>query len=173
CVFVLASEKVARSLNKEPIWISGFGWNSGSPNLDTRSWLYLTYLENAAKMTYHQANIKNPQKEIDFAEIDDTFSYKELQHLEALGIFTEGRVFAKLKEGAFHPEGEFPVNPSGGSLGMGYLYEATGLMRLFVACLQLKGKAGEFQLKKADKALVHSWRGLPTQSTACLIIERR
>ncbi len=173
CVFVLASEKVATSLNKEPIWISGFGWNSGSYNLDTREWFYLSYVEKAAKMAYQEADIKNPQKEIDFAEIDDTFSYKELQHLEALGIFTEGRVFAKLKEGAFHPEGEFPINPSGGSLGMGYLYEATGLMRLFVACLQLKGKAGEFQLKKADKALVHSWRGLPTQSTACLIIERR
>jgi acetyl-CoA C-acetyltransferase len=174
-VFVLASEKVAESLTKKPIWITGFGWNSGSPNLETRDWVCLSYIEKAAKMAYQMAGIKNPYFELDFAEIDDTFSYKELQHLEALGIISDGNVFARLKEGVFHPEGEFPVNPSGGSLGMGYLYEACGLLRLFVACLQLRKEAGPFQLPKAEKALVHSWRGLPTQSTACVIVstERR
>jgi len=169
-VFVLAKEEVACSLTKNPIWITGFGWNSGSPNLDTRNWVNLSYIEKAAKMAYREAGIKNPYSELDFAEIDDTLSYKELQHLEALGIICEGEVFARLQEGVFHPEGEFPVNPSGGSLGMGYLSEATGLLRLFVACLQLRKEAGSFQLKKAEKALVHSWRGVPTQSTACLII---
>ncbi len=169
-VFVLAAKKVASSLSKKPIEIKGLGWMEGSPNLDTRNWFFPTYVEKAAKMAYEQAGIKNPRKELDFAEIDDTFSYKELQHLEALGIATEGEGVNLLKEGVTYPEGEFPVNPSGGSLGMGHLYEATGLMRLFVACLQLRKEAGSFQLKKAEKALVHSWRGLPTQSTACLVL---
>ncbi len=173
CVFVLAKGEIATSLSKKPIWIKGFGWASGSPNLDTRSWLSLPHLEKAAKMTYEMAQIRNPREEIDFAEIDDTFSYKEIQHLESLGLFQEGEVVSLLRQGAFSWEGAFPVNPSGGSLGMGHLYEATGLLRLYVSALQLRGEAGSFQLEKAECALVQSWRGLPTQSTACLLLSNR
>lgn len=173
CVFVLASERVAPSLTKKPVWISGFGWNSGSPNLDTREWVYLSYVEKAAKMAYRQAGIRSPRQELSFAEIDDTFSYKELQHLEALLIAEEGESERLLRDGTIYPEGEFPVNPSGGSLGMGYLYEATGLLRLYMACLQLREEAGSFQIPRAEKALVQSWRGLPTQSSACVVISNK
>ncbi len=172
CVFVLACESVADSLTKKPIWISGFGWNSGTPNLETRNWDELSYVEKAAKMAYDMAGIRNPRRELHFAEIDDTFSYKELQHLQALGIADRMEIESFLKRESY-PEGSFPINPSGGSLGMGHLYEATGLLRLYSACLQLRKEAGSFQLPKSDCALVHSWRGLPTESTACVIISNK
>ena len=36
-------------------------------------------------MAYRQVGIRDPAEEIDLAEVDDAYAYKELQHLEALG----------------------------------------------------------------------------------------
>ena len=43
-------------------------------------------------MAYRVAEIKNPQARINFAEVDDTYAYKELQHLEALELCPRGKV---------------------------------------------------------------------------------
>ncbi|MEO0130588.1 MAG: thiolase domain-containing protein, partial [candidate division WOR-3 bacterium] len=102
--------------------------------------------------------INNPNKEIDFCEIDDTYSYKEIQHAIALNL------------------NDTIINPSGGSLGMGYIYEGTGLMRLIMAVLQLRGEAGSFQIKINNdlprKAVVQSWRGIPTENSCVLVLSR-
>ena len=85
-VVVVASEKVAKSLRKDPVWIKGFGWASDSPTLETRNWTDAAYAKLAAKQAYKMAKLSQPAKEIHVAEVDDTYSYKELQHLEALGL---------------------------------------------------------------------------------------
>jgi len=66
--------------------------------------------------------------------------------------------------------GEFPVNPSGGSLGMGHILDASGLAKVYMAVKQLRGEAGSLQVKKANTALVQGWRGLPTTSGAVAIL---
>ena len=56
----------------------------------------------------------------------------------------------------------------------GDMFEATGGVRLFEAFSQLRGEAGRCQID-AQRALVHAWRGIPTDScvVAILDIERR
>jgi acetyl-CoA C-acetyltransferase len=169
-VMVLASEKIAASLSDKPVWIAGLGWCNDSPSLESREWAKLPYIEKAARMAYRQAGIKNPFNEIDFAEIDDTYAYKELQSLEALGVCGFGQAAALLKDGALGPEGEFPVNVSGGSLGVGHLLDATGLHRALEAVLQLRGEAGARQLEDVHVGLVQSWRGVPTTSGAVAVL---
>jgi acetyl-CoA C-acetyltransferase len=169
-VMVLASERVAASLSDKPVWVAGIGWCNDSPSLESRDWAKLPYIEKAARMAYRQAGIKNPYSEIDFAEIDDTYAYKELQSLEALGVCGFGQAGALLKDGAFDPEGEFPVNVSGGSLGVGHLLDATGLHRALEAVLQLRGEAGARQLEDVHVGLVQSWRGVPTTSGAVAVL---
>ena len=44
------------------------------------------YIQKAAQMAYRQAGMRSPLQALDFAEVDDTYAYKELQALEALGI---------------------------------------------------------------------------------------
>ena len=51
------------------------------------------------------------------------------------------------------------LNPSGGSLGVGNLLEASAMHRLLECYLQLRGEAGPVQVKGAERALVQSWRG--------------
>ncbi len=169
-VMVLASERVTSSLTEKPIWVAGLGWCNDSPSLESREWAKLPYIEKAARMAYRQAGIRDPYREIHFAEIDDTYAYKELQSLEALGVCGFSQAGALLKDGAFDPAGEFPVNVSGGSLGVGHLLDATGLHRALEAALQLRGEAGARQLEDVHVGLVQSWRGVPTTSGAVAIL---
>lgn len=163
-VFVLASEKTALKLNKKPIWIKGCAWISDSPTLETRDWDTCAYAKLSAQKAYKQADIRNPKTEIDFYEIDDTFAYKELQHLEAIGVYKKGMAGRACLNGDLDPDGKTPVNVSGGTLGIGSLLESSGAIRTVEIVKQLRGEAGQRQLKKVDVALAHSWRGIPTTS---------
>lgn len=169
-VMVLASEEKAGVLCEKPVWILGAGWCSDSPALESREWGTAPYIQKAAQMAYRQAGMRSPLQALDFAEVDDTYAYKELQALEALGIFRPGEAGALTAEGLTYPDGDFPVNNSGGSLGVGHLLDATGLARTLEALLQLRGEAGPRQLEGVEVGLVQSWRGVPTTSGAVLIL---
>lgn len=169
-VVVLASEARAYSLTDRPVWILGVGWCSGSASLESRDWAQAPYAREAARMAYRQAGIRHPRQAIDFAEVDDTYAYKELQHLEALGLCRPGEAGWLTEEGGTEPDGELPVNVSGGSLGVGHLLDATGLARTLEVVLQLRGEAGSRQLEGVEVGLVQSWRGVPTTSGAVAVL---
>jgi len=172
-VMVLADEDTARGLRGKPAWIRGLGWANDSPALDSRAWHQARYARKAGDMAYRAAGIRSPRSEIDFAEIDDTFAHKELVHLEALRLAREGEAGAWTAEGGTQGSGEFPVNPSGGSLGVGALLDATGLARALEVVLQLRGEAGARQLSKANTGLAFAWRGLPTTSGVAAVFSNQ
>ncbi|MFQ5711429.1 MAG: acetyl-CoA acetyltransferase [Candidatus Geothermarchaeales archaeon] len=172
-VAVLASGEKARRLTDTPIWIRGMGWCSDTPWLETRDWGNAIYAQLAANMAYKTANIRTPRKEIDFVEIDDTFSYKELQHLEALGLCKKGEAGVLVEEGATERDGDMPVNASGGKIGVGYTFEAAGLQSVFEAVSQLRGEAGRRQVPNAETGLAQCWRGIPTTSGAVVILSNK
>ncbi len=169
-VMVLASEAKASALTNHPVWIDGVGWCNDSVSLESRDWAEIPYVSLAAQMAYREAGIRNPIQDIDFAEVDDTYAYKELQHLEALGVCEPGEAGMLLEDGFFDSDGEFPVNVSGGSLGVGHLLDATGLARALEVVLQLRGEAGLHQLPDVEVGLVQSWRGVPTTSGAVAVL---
>jgi acetyl-CoA C-acetyltransferase len=169
-VMVLAAEEKALSLSDKPIWILGAGWNNDSPGLENRDWAHAIYSQEAARMAYRQAGINNPLDAIDIAEVDDTYAYKELQALEALGFCSEGEAGTLTLEGFTSSDSGLPVNVSGGSLGMGNLLDANGLARALEIVLQLRGEAGPCQIENVNIGLAQSWRGVPTTSGAVLIL---
>ena len=171
-VLVLASNHVAKKLTDTPVWVRGVGWNSDTSWLESREWGRAIYAELAANMAYKMAGIKNPPKEIQFAEVDDLFSYKELQHLEALKLCRHGEAGKLTEEGITQRDGEMPVNVSGGALGMGYAPEVLGLQRVLEAALQLRGQAGRRQLCDVETGLAQSWRGIPTATGAVAVLSR-
>lgn len=169
-VFVLADSDTAQRLKGKPVRIRGIGWANDTPALDSRDWLDARYARNSAKMAYRVAGIRHPRSEIDFAEIEDHFAHKELQHLEALGLARAGEAGWWTANGGTERSGEFPVNPSGGSLGIGSLLVASGLARALEVVLQLRGEAGQRQLPKARTGLAFVWRGVPTTSGAAVVL---
>jgi len=169
-VMVLASGDVAEQLSYLPIWIRGVGWCNETPSLETRDWEGATYARKAGEMAYRISGIRSPRLEIDFAEVDDTFAYKELQHMEALGLCRDGEAGLLVEEGATELDGDLPINPSGGSLGVGHLLDASGLARVLEVVLQLRGEAGERQLEDAETGLAFGWRSIPTTSGAAVVL---
>jgi acetyl-CoA C-acetyltransferase len=172
-VVVLAAEDAAKSLREDQAWIKGAGWASDSPTLETRDWDKATYAELASKQAYRQAKIHDPTREIQFAEVDDTYSYKELQHAEALGLAGKSRAHQILDQGVFDLGGRLPINPSGGSIGMGHTLEMSGLVRVIELVKQLRGDAGKHQVQGVQTGAALAWRGVPTASGAVVVLSNR
>jgi len=172
-VVVLASGEVARRLRDDPIWVNGVGWASDSPTLETREWTEANYAKIAAKHAYKRAGIRDPSKDIQLAEIDDTYSYKELQHAEALGLNGTGKVHQLLEQGVFDADGSLPINPSGGSIGMGNTLEMSGLVRTIELAQQLRGQAAAHQIHGVQTGVAQCWRGIPTTTGAVIILSNR
>ncbi|MEM3670379.1 MAG: acetyl-CoA acetyltransferase [Thermoprotei archaeon] len=154
-VAVLASASKAKSLTDSPIWISGIGWCSDSPWVSNRSFS-AEYCRLAARKAYKMAGVESPESSFDFAEVDDTIAHKEIQHGEALGILRQPSSL----------DFACPVNPSGGSLAMGDLCEANGLVRLAMAAQRLRDRD-----HAKGKALVMNWRGVPTATGTVAVLE--
>jgi acetyl-CoA C-acetyltransferase len=169
-VVVVAAEERARELSEAPVWVLGTGWCSGSPTLESRAWGEADTTRMAAGRAYDRAGIDDPSEEIDLAEVDDRYAFKELQHVEALGLADGGDLIALLEDGELEPDGDLPVNVSGGSLGQGNLFEANGLVRVLECVEQLRGEAGERQLDEAYTAVAQSWRGVPSTSAAVAVL---
>src|SRR3989454_526243 len=169
-VLVLASDRAAKKLHSNPVWIRGIGWASDSPSLETRDWTGATYARIAADMAYRLAKVRRPLTDIDFAEVDDRFSYKELQHLESLGFAKKGEAGTKVLRGDYDADGRFPGNVSGGSLGCGNVFEATGLHRAAEVALQLRGDAGVRQVDGVRLGVAQSWRFIPSATGAVAVL---
>lgn len=169
-VFVLARESMLPRISGKPVFINGVGWSQDTPNIEERELHRAKYTEQAAERAYRMAGIGSPVAEIDFAELDDTFSYKELQHLEALRLAGTGESGRLLQEGFFSPTGDLPVNASGGNLGCGHTYDMSGLRSVLEVVLQLRGHAGERQLSDVKTGLAQSWRGIPTATGGVAVL---
>lgn len=172
-VFVLANRRVAHGPKDRLVKLAGVGWNQDSPYPESRPAAEAVGAKLAARQAYKLARIESPARSVGLAEVDDQYSFKELQHVEALGLCPSGRARTEAAAGRFDSDGHCPVNRSGGSLGVGNLLEAKGAARAMEVVLQLRGEAGARQVKGADLGLAHSWRGLPTASHAVAVFSAR
>ncbi len=169
-VTVLADGDTALALTDTPIWIEGLGWCTDTPTLEMRDWGEAAYARLAAEMAYKMAGIADPVDMIDFAEICDEYSYKELQHMEALKLCRPGEAAHLLESGATSFTGRLPINVSGGALGVGHLFEASGAHKILELVEQLRGHAGARQIPDVNIGLAQVWRGVPTATGAVAIL---
>jgi len=167
---VLASERVARRLTDKPIWIDGVGMSIDTAYWATRDLSYPRYVETAARMAYDMAGIKEPAKEIHIAEPYDPFDYKELHHMEGLLLCPRGEAARLTAEGYTARDGNLPICPSGGALGVGNPIAATGLMKVIEIFLQLRGEAGKRQVPgKPTCGLAQAWGDLMQMGTVIVL----
>jgi acetyl-CoA C-acetyltransferase len=169
---VLASEDAARKFTDRVVWLDGVGYSTevGSGSLEWHEWGRMPSMRNAALTAYRLAGVSNPEKDISLAEVEDRFSFMELLSVEELLLAPDGEAHRYLENGDFDFNGRLPVNPSGGSLSMGIPLEATGLGRFLEAVMQLRGEAGAHQVKGAKRAVVASWRGVPSYTSVVSVL---
>jgi acetyl-CoA C-acetyltransferase len=172
CIVMVLGVQARAVGDRRAVWLRGMGYANGSYALETRDWGSAFSAQRAAQMAYSQAGIARPADELDLVEVDDTFAYKELQHLEATGLVEPGQAGRLTLAGETAADGRLPVNVSGGALGQGHLLEATGLARALEIVLQLRGQAGPRQLERASTGMALAWRGVPVDASACVILGR-
>lgn len=169
---ILASEDVAWEITDRPAWISGMGASTDMAFTGNRPDYAMFHSSiEAGKMAYRMAGIKDPVKDLDFAELHDAFTSAEILSYEAFGFCKPGEGGRLIDEGVTEMDGDLPVNPSGGLIGCGHAVGATGIMQVGEAALQVGGRAGKRQVKGARRGLVQSIGGPATSWTFAFIIE--
>ena len=163
-VVVMASEKWIRRNKKDAIFVDGLAWRSSTPWFEGGGFGAPAYAAECFRAVLKEAGARGLSS-FDLLEVDDTYSFKLLQHMEALGVGMRDAI-AMLKGG------EKSLNPSGGSLGTGYLIEANGLHKVLECVLQIRGESGGNQVPGVRKALAMSWRGNPTGTGAAVALSR-
>jgi len=167
---VVASEDVAKRITDRPVWIEGVGWNLDTTYWTNRDLVYPEYVENAARMAYDMAGVKEPRKEIHVAEPYDPFDYKELHHLEGLLLFDKGKAPEAARDGVLDRDGDLPSCPSGGLLGVGNPIAAAGLMKIAELFWQLRGEAGARQVPGTpERGVAQAWGDLMQVGTVVVM----
>jgi acetyl-CoA C-acetyltransferase len=158
CVIV-ANEEKAKALSKKPVWILGLGAASASVNLAGRDlFTGLSVARQAGEQAYKMAGVT--PKDIDVAEVHDCFTIAELMAYENLGFAKPGEGKDLIKSKTTYKEGSIPVNVDGGLLSKGHPIGATGGSQIRTIVLQLRGEAGEMQVKEPEMGLVHNIGGV-------------
>jgi acetyl-CoA C-acetyltransferase len=93
------------------------------------------------------------------AEVHDCFTIAEIMVTEALGLVERGRGGRAVEDGLTALGGKFPVNPSGGLKAKGHPVGATGVAQVVEVVKQLRGEAGERQVKGAERGLTQNMGG--------------
>ncbi len=158
----------ARRYTDKPLYVKALSFIAGpatgpiDPDYD-----YTTFHEvvASAEDAYRQAGIKDPRAELAMAEVHDCFTPTELVLMEDLGFAARGTAWKEVLAGTFDLDGELAVNPDGGLKSFGHPIGASGLRMLFEAWLQLRGEAGQRQIKSVERgrtlALTHNLGGAP------------
>lgn len=169
---IFCSKDIVHKFTDDPIYVAGTGWNIDSTMWTNRDLYFPRYVAQAAKMAYKKAGIVNPRKEIDFAEPYDPFDYKELHHMEGLLLCKKGEAADLTREGVTQRDGDMPICPSGGLLGVGNPIAATMGQKVCELYWQLAGKAGKRQIPGDPRVGVGQAWGDIMQMATVMVLRR-
>ncbi len=123
----------------------------------------------AARKAYDIAGIG--AGDIDVAEVHDATSFCEIYQAEMLGFCPEGQGGPFVESGQTSLGGKVPVNTSGGLVSKGHPVGATGLSMIYELVTQLRGEAGQRQVKGAEFALQENGGGvIGLEEAACSVV---
>lgn len=163
---ILCSEEKARQLTTKPIWVTASILGSGKDRAPGEAGV-TTRMVNKA---YAAASV-GPE-DIHVIELHDASAPAELMEYEELGLCKVGEGGRLIEDGVTALTGRIPVNPSGGLLSKGHPIGATGCAQLTEIFWQLRGDAGERQVKggKAKIGMTQNGGGMMRGEAAAMAI---
>jgi len=109
-------------------------------------------------------------QDIDLFELHDAYSIYAALTLEAAGLADRGGGWRFAQNGSIALEGELPISTMGGLKARGNPGGATGIYQAVESCIQLRGCAGDNQIKDARKALIQCFGG-PASTAVTHVLE--
>jgi acetyl-CoA C-acetyltransferase len=149
--FLLTSAERARDMTKKPVYVLGDGSRvthfvfSQEPDITRYGWA------EAAKDAFREAGLT--AKDIDVAEIYDSYPIYQMITFEELGFCKRGEAGEIFLRGETWPGGRIPTTTNGGMLSQGHTGAGGGVALVVEAARQLMGKAGERQVPNAKFAV--------------------
>lgn len=109
--------------------------------------------------------------DIDYAAVYDSFTITLAILLEEIGIAKRGEAALMAKSGEFGVNGRLPLNTHGGLLSYGHCGTGGAMAHVVETYLQMTGRAGPRQVRKASLALLHGDGGI-LSSHVSMFVER-
>jgi acetyl-CoA C-acetyltransferase len=155
---VLAPAEMTRSLNAAPVRIAASAIGTDALAIhDRRDPLVLDGGVISTRRAYEQAGVG--PKDIDLFELHDAFSIMAALSLEAAGFAERGQGVRLALDGEIGIDGRIPVATMGGLKGRGHPVGATGIYQIAEVVQQLRGLAGENQVKNARLGMAQNIGG--------------
>jgi len=155
---VLTSAERAKSLKRPPVYILGTGEATEHNMVSMMADMTTSKAAKVSgKAAFEMAGVSH--SDIDVAELYDAFAFTPMLALEDLGFVKPGESGPFMQEGQTGPGGNFPMNTNGG--GLSYTHSGMyGIFTLIELTRQLRGEAGERQVKGAEIGIAHGPGGM-------------
>ncbi len=180
-VVILASEKRAaqyakdRGLSMDTIpYIKGWGHTSAPMLMRTKmdesagGGYVFPWTRKAITDAYQRAQISGPDS-LDAIETHDCFSITEYMAIEHFGLTAPGEAWKAIEAGRIAMDGDLPINPSGGLIGLGHPVGATGVRMMLDAARQTSGRAGDMQVEDAKTVATYNVGGSGTTNVSFIV----
>ena len=157
-VMVSAERAKSMDLPHKPVYLIGSGESCETPMVSgmsdfTSSAAFVT----SGKSAFAEAGINH--SDVQHLMIYDAFAHLPIYGLEDLGFVKRGEAGAFIREGNTEPGGKLPLNTNGGGLS----YTHSGMYGMFAiqeSMRQLRGEAGERQVKDVTLGVTHGVGGM-------------
>jgi len=131
--------------------------------------LVMPHVNQAITDAFDRASIAGVD-DLDAIETHDCMTPSEYMAIDHFGITEPGESWKAIEDGSLERDGRIPVNASGGLIGGGHPVGATGARMLLDATKQVSGRAGDYQVRGANRVATLNIGG-STATTACFIVE--
>ena len=150
--------------------VTQLGWTEKLESSTSSPYLF-PEVRRCFEDAYRRAGISGPD-EIDGLETHDCFSITQYMAIDHCGLTPPGQSHIAIDKRWTTMTGRFPINPSGGLIGLGHPVGATGVRMLLDAAKQVSGSAGAYQVDGAKRWLTYNVGGSTTTSAAFIVSRR-
>jgi len=163
---LVTTQEQARDLRQRPVYLLGQGYGLRHSHIGEARDMTTTGAVESGNAAFQTAGVS--RGDIDVAQIYDCFTITLIVELEDLGFCPKGEGGRFVEGGRIRIGGELPVTTHGGLLSGGHPGLPGGFFHVVEGIRQLRGEAGQRQVKDAELALVHGNGGVA--SVHCTLI---